>query len=153
NSNNNVTIGDALTLGGNFSVSGTGTGTTALNGVISGGGSLAYSGGGTLTLGAANTYTGGPTVSRGTLALGCGTPIPAPTTVTVAAGAQFNIGSLSNTGAAIGALTLNGGTFRVPSGSGDYYLNQLNMTGGTVDFTGAGNFWLHLTGAGAGITI
>jgi len=152
NSNNNVTIGDALTLGGTFTVSGAGAGITALNGAISGGGSLTYSGAGTLTLGATNSYSGGTTVSSGTLMLGAGTAIPANTPVTVAAGAQFNIGSLSNTGSAIGTLTLNGGTFRVPSGSGDYFLNQLNMTGGTVDFSGAGNFWLHFVNSGAGIT-
>src|SRR5207253_10048414 len=101
----------------------------------------------------ANNYTGGTYVNSGTLMLGTGTAIPANSAVIVAAGAQFNIGSFSNTGAAIGTLTLNGGTFRVPSGSGDYYLNQLNMTGGTVDFSGSGNFWLHFTGASAGITL
>ena len=71
------------------------------------------------------------------LALTSGFAIPTGGAVTVATGAQFNIGSLSNASfAAIGTLNLNGGTFRVPSGSGNYYLNQLQMTGGTVDFSG-----------------
>src|SRR5207253_11301176 len=86
--------------------------------------------------------------------IGVGTPIPSGGNVTVNAG-QFNIGSLSNTQAtAIGTVTLNNSsTFRVPSGAGNYYVNQLVMTGGTVDFSGSASFWLHLTGTGAGITI
>src|SRR5207244_4016861 len=128
----------------------------------------------------ANTFTGNLLVASGTLGIASdanlgnaahvrtlSTPFaqsgglhflhdgPAGTNVTVSAGAEFNTGGLSNLAAtAIGTLTLNGGTFRVPNGGGDYYLNQLatGSTGGAVDFTGSSNFWLHLTGVGASIT-
>src|SRR5262245_60885208 len=81
------------------------------------------------------------------LMLGRGTAIPAGTNVTVASGAVFAIGSLGNSvTTAIGELTLNGGKLR-PSGSGEYYLNKLTMTGGTVEFTNVPNYWLlHLSG-------
>ena len=107
---------------------------------------------------ASNTYSGGTVVNAGTLLLGSGTAIPTNSNVTVAASATFNTGGLSNgspssSSNAIGTLTLNGGTFRVPTGNGDYWLNQLVMSDGTVDFTGTSNSWLHFTGASAGITI
>jgi autotransporter-associated beta strand protein len=110
--------------------------------------------GGTLILSnASNGYGGGTIINGGTLQLGTGTAIPTGSNVFVGSGAQFNIGPFSNgSSAAIGTVSLNGGTFRVPSGSGDYYLNRLDMTGGALDFTGTNNFWMHFTGAGAGIT-
>src|SRR5207302_6447459 len=97
-----------------------------------------------------NTYTGGTFINGGTLLLGSGTAIPTNSPVTVATGASFNIAAVSNTLAtAIGTLSLNGGTFRVTAPSlSDYYLNQLAMTGGTVDMTGSADSWLHFTGAG-----
>ena len=119
-------------------------------------GGLTKNGSGTLILSnSANTYSGGTFVNGGTLTLGSGTAIPTGGSVTVADGATFNTSGLTNgISNAIGTLTINGaGTFRVPSGSGDYYLNQLAMTNGNVDFTGTSNFWLHFTGASAGITI
>jgi autotransporter-associated beta strand protein len=154
NTANGVTIADAVTLTGGLSVIGTGTGTLTLNGPLSGGGGLTVSGAGTVALGGgSNTYTGNTVVASGTLLLTNGSAIPTGGNVIVGGG-QFNTDGLSNTPAtAIGRLTVNGsGSFRVPSGSGDYYLNQLQMTGGTVDFTGSTNFWLHFVGNGAGIT-
>jgi autotransporter-associated beta strand protein len=47
-------------------------------------------------------------------------------------------------------MTLNGGTFAVPNGSGDLYLRYLRMTGGTVDLTGANGFSLHFGGSPTG---
>src|SRR5438876_521493 len=129
------------------------TWTGAVNG---NGGSLTYNGAGTLTLGSgSNTYGGGTIVNGGTLALGVGTAIPTGGNVTVNAGGTFSTAGLSNSATtAIGTLAVNGtGVFRVSSGSGNYYLNQLQMTDGTVDFSGSANFWLHFTGSGAGITI
>ena len=75
--------------------------------------------------------------------LGHGAAIPIGTDVYVSG--QFNIGSLSNTAAtAIDGLHLNeGGTFLVASGNGDYHLRGLEMNGGTVNFAGSSNFWLH----------
>jgi fibronectin-binding autotransporter adhesin len=131
-----------------------GSNTNSIDSVISGVGSLFKVGTGTLILNnAANTYGGGTVVSEGRLQLGTAAAIPTGTNVTVAAGAEFNTAGLSNTPAtAIGTLTLNGGTFRVPSDS-DYHLNQLATTGGILDFSGTSSSTLHLTGAGAGITV
>jgi autotransporter-associated beta strand protein len=139
-----------------------GAGTTNLSGsfatVASGNnviGGLYVNGPGSLILSnSTNSYTGGTFVNAGTLMLGSGTAIPTGTNVTVATGGQFNISNLSNSaGTAIGTLALSGtGTFRVPSGNADYHLNQLQMTGGTMDFTGTNNFWLHFRNAGAAIT-
>jgi autotransporter-associated beta strand protein len=165
NSSSAVTINNNISTPG-FSVQGTGTGTVTLNGAISGSGYVLVnlSAAGTVVLGGgSNTYTGtgftyATNVLGGTLQLGNGNAIPTGTHVYVTSGATFNTGGLSNSAAtAIGTLYVGGfgsqgGTFRVPSGSGDYYLNKLSMTGGTVDFTGTTNFWLHFTGAGAGIT-
>jgi fibronectin-binding autotransporter adhesin len=122
---------------------------------------------GTLLLGGLNTYTGGTNVYGGTLAVTAfGAVLPAGGNVTVAAGptatsATFNFGNgatIDNSGAAIGTLTLNNGTFRVSGGAGDFFLNKLiaGASGGTVDFTGAGNFWLRFNdfnGTGTGITV
>jgi fibronectin-binding autotransporter adhesin len=161
NSNNSVTISNALTLTGNTYVIGTGTGTIALNGVINGGGGLYYGGAGTLILGnATNSYSGavGTYVFNGTLQLGSGSAIPAGGNVTVNPGATFNTGGLSNgtttsSTRVVQTLFVDLGTFRVPSGSGDYWINTLHMSGGSVDFTGSNAFWLHFANAGAGITI
>src|SRR5947209_9035432 len=126
-----------------------GTATLTLNGAITGAGGLMSAGPGTLALGGgSNTYSGGTVVNSGTLLLANGTALPAGRNVTVAAGAMLSTGGLSNLGAtAIGTLTLNGGTFVAPGG-GDYYVNKLAMSGGTVDFGGSPGFWLHFTGAG-----
>ncbi len=160
NSANAVTIGDNCVLTNNLTVTGSGSGTLSLNGQISGAGSLTYSGAGTLSLGTilGNTYSGGTVVDSGTLLLGAAGAIPVNGDVTVASGGTFNTNGLSNgtsvsTFAAIGTLALNGGTFRVPSGSGDYWLNQINTTNGTLDFTGTSGFKLHFKNAGAGIML
>jgi autotransporter-associated beta strand protein len=137
----------------------TGANTNAIDSAITGTGfgTLTKVGAGTLILNnAANTYSGGTVVNEGRLQLGAGAAIPPNTNVAVSAGAEFNTAGLSNSPAsAIGTVTLNGGTFRVPSGNGDYYLNKLatGTTGGTVDFTGSSNFWLHLVNPGASITV
>jgi fibronectin-binding autotransporter adhesin len=166
--NNSTAPGTTLLIGPGTIIGTYGTGGVVVNGpgntTISGSfadpggdniviGGLYKNGTGTLTLSnPSNRYIGGTFVNGGTLALSSGTAIPTGYDVTVASGAQFNIGGNSNTAAsAIGALTLNGGTFRVPTGGGDYYMNQLVMTNGTVDVTGTSNFWLHLTNS-SGVT-
>jgi fibronectin-binding autotransporter adhesin len=172
-SGNNLNITNNSTAPGTTLVIGPGTiiGTPGLGGVVVDGpgnttisGSFAGSGNnvvgglykygtGTLTLGNTGAYSGGTFVSGGTLALSVGTALPTGGNVTVDNGAQFNIGGNSNTSAtAIGALSLNNATFRVPTGGGDYYVDHLVMTNGTVDVTGTSNFWLHLTNS-AGVTI
>lgn len=149
NSVPSVTISTAIAVG-SVGLTVNGSGDIALNGPISGDPfnalSLTYSGTGTLTLGSSsNTYKGLTTINGGTVALGVGDAIPANTEVIVNAGAQFNIGTFSNTPAtAPSDLSVSGGTFRVPSGSGDYYVNDLGMGGGTIDLTGTTNFKLHI---------
>jgi autotransporter-associated beta strand protein len=157
NSNNGFTIDGGLILTDNFSVFGAGTGTVTLNQAINGNGSLTYSGAGTLTLSAVESYLGGTFVTSGTLNMSAFSALPYGQSVTVGNGAGpavFNFQSIGNSsaGTAIGTLTLNGGSFRVPSGSGHFYLNLLNMTGGSVDFTGTSNFWLHFVNGSSGIT-
>ena len=156
NSANGVTISNPFTLANNLTINGTGAGTLALNGALSGQASLTYAGTSTLSLGGSgSSYIGGTNVNSGTLALGGGSAIPTGSSVTVNNGGTFNTEGLSNaTGTAVGTLTLNNNaTFRVPTGSGNYYLNQLTLGGGTVDVTGSSNFWMHFVGAGAGITV
>src|SRR5262245_9492935 len=147
--------------GGSGSVIVEGAGNTEISGSFAteGGnnvtGGLIKNGAGPLVLSeVGNASSGGTTVNGGTLQLGAGTAIPTGSNVTVGLGAQFNIGIWSNGSAtAIGNLTLNGGTFRVPFGTGRYHLNQLTMTGGTVDITGTSSFSLQFDGTGAGISV
>jgi autotransporter-associated beta strand protein len=155
NSNNPVIIGDAISYSSALTVQGTGTGIVTLNGPISGGlGPLNYQGAGTLVLGGANTYIGGTLVSSGTLLLANGAALPAGGNVNVTAGATLNTGGISNTAAtATGTLTVTGGTVRIPTGTSDFYVNQLAMTGGAVDATGSTAFALHFVNPGAGITV
>jgi autotransporter-associated beta strand protein len=156
NTNNNIAIGNPIQLGGgslyvnDFHIGGTGTGTLTLSGQLTDdyapGRALIYSGAGTVVLGnPSNTYTGGTVVNSGTLMLATGSSLPTGHDVTVNAGAQFNLNGSSNTSAtAVGALNLNGGTFRQPSGSGDYYVDSITSYGGTIDLTGTNNFWIHV---------
>ena len=67
NSSNPLTIGGAVTNGGNL-LTVAGSGHTTISGAINGGGGLTLSApGGTLTLSSANTYGGVTTISAGTL--------------------------------------------------------------------------------------
>ncbi len=146
-------IGPSTVIGANGSggVIVDGVGTTEISGSFTTGpvnavvGGLIKNGSGTLILSRLipNTYGGGTFVNAGTLI--AHNSIPTGGNVTVANGAQFNIGSIGNsTDSAIGILNLAGsGTFRVTGGSSDYYLDKLVMTGGSVDLTGTANFFLH----------
>jgi fibronectin-binding autotransporter adhesin len=163
NSNNNLTIDGAIILTNNLTIGGTGTGGISLNQIVSGAGSLTYSGAGTLSFTASNpnTYTGGTIITSGTLALSGfnSANLPVGRNVTVGNGsgpAQLNLSNISNNtaGTAIGSLSVNGGTIHAPGGlGGDFCLNQLSMTGGTVDLSASPNYVLHFVNAGAGITI
>ena len=171
--NNSTAVGTTLRIGPNTVISPStaattfpdlyvdGVGTTEISGSYvsknccgSASGNLYKFGPGTLILSnPTNAYYGGTSISAGTLLLGSGTAIPTGTDVTVVG--QFNISNLSNTATtAIGELFLaDTGSFRVPSGSGDYYLSVLRMRGGELNFAGTSNFWLHFTNANAGINI
>lgn len=124
--------------------------------VITGANGLTKNGGGGLVLApaadASNEYSGTTLVNSGTLRLGAGGGIPTNGHITVAAGAIFDISNVSNTRATtIGTLALAGGTFRVPTGSGDYHLRTLEFTGGSADFTGTTDFKLRFVAAGTAI--
>ena len=147
-------LAHSLRLDGAAQVTASGANNNSIDSAITGVGSLTKLGAGTLTLNnAGNSYSGGTFVNEGRLMLSAGTAILAGTDVTVAAGAEFNTGGQSNTSAtAIGSLVLNSGTLRTSSGSGDYYVNQLQMTSGAVDFSGSTAFGLHVVNP-AGITV
>ncbi|HEY1378663.1 MAG TPA: autotransporter-associated beta strand repeat-containing protein [Gemmataceae bacterium] len=162
NSSIGVAIGNDLVLTDTLTVAGTGPGGVALNGTLSGPGGLTMSGAGTLTLGgAANTFAGTVEVNSGALSLGSPTAIPGGRSVSVRRGAEFRIGAAAsgdNAAAPLGALGLTGATFRVASTNAEYYVDQLLITesggtGGAIDFGGASNFRLHLTGAVGGILV
>ena len=149
-----TSLAHSLLLNGPSNVIVGGAQSNSIDSAITGVGSLTKLGTGTLTLNnAGNSYSGGTFVNEGRLTLGAGTAILAGTDVTVAAGAEFNTGGQSNSAAtAIGSVVLNGGTLRASSGSGDYYVNQLQMTSGAVDFSGSTAFGLHVVNP-AGITV
>jgi autotransporter-associated beta strand protein len=148
-----VTVNDPLQLSNNLAVTGAGAGTLAVPNIF-GAGSLTMSATGTLKLrGAVSTFSGGTFVTAGTLLLGSGTGLPTSSNLTISGG-TFSTGGLSNgSGTSLGTVNLSGtGKFLIPSGTSDYYLNQLQMTGGTLDASGADSFTMHIT-YGAGITI
>jgi fibronectin-binding autotransporter adhesin len=126
-------------------------------GQITGAGSFIKTGAGTLSLtNTSDNFTGGAFVEAGTLSVGAaGSVLPANSTVTALTGGTFQVGAAAgdNSAAALGAVNVNGGTLQSAAGSGNYYVNQLAMTGGTVDFSASTNFGLHLSGAGAAVTI
>jgi autotransporter-associated beta strand protein len=154
--NGTVALTTPLMLTDPFTISGIGTGQLSLTGAITGTGGLTVNTAGIVRLtNSANAFVGDVRVDGGALLLGGGQALPDNVDVTVTAGGTFSTGGLSNTLAtAIGEVTLNGGTFAIPNGSGNYYVNELLMNAaGTVDFTGATNSTLHLTGTAAGVTI
>ena len=158
--------GDALT----FAQSGSQT----LSGAISGGGNFTQSGTGTTTLSASNSYTGGTIVSAGNLTLGNSSALGATTnSLNVAAGtlnaSTFNVtagavslgngtitgnGTLTGSGytatnsgaAAISEALAGAGASFTQSGSGTTTLSASNSyTGGTI--VSAGNLTLGNTNA------
>ncbi|HZU39342.1 MAG TPA: autotransporter-associated beta strand repeat-containing protein, partial [Gemmataceae bacterium] len=82
-------------------------GTDTVNSTLSGGNGLALSGGGTLLLGAANTYGGNTTVSAGTLQNNVAKALPSATSLTVDAGATYDLNGHNQ---ALASLALSGGT-------------------------------------------
>ncbi len=88
--------------------------TLYLTGVISGAGGLTKASGGTLVLSGPNVYTGGTIVGGGTLRAGSNNALPSGGAVTVASGAELDLGAYTQTidsyaGAGTLALTLGSG--------------------------------------------
>ena len=85
-----------------------------------------------------------------------GAVFPVGSAVTVESGATFDLGPYTNASApvnALGSLTINGGTLRATGATNsDFFVQQINMTGGTIDFTNTPFTYIHVTTA-AGITI
>jgi autotransporter-associated beta strand protein len=141
--------------GGAIGVQNAGTSLTWA-GQITGSGSFIKTGAGTLVLtNTTNNFTGGTYVEGGTLAIGASGPVlPAGGNVTINSGGTLSLGGFSNTAAtALGSVEFLGGTLTVPTGAGDYYLNQLIMDSSTVDFTGSSDFRLHFVNANLSVVI
>ena len=132
-------------------------GTVSMEPLIAGAFDLVKNGVGTLVLspgfGGANLYTGTTQVTAGTLQLGSGGGIPVNGNIIVASGGTFDLNAQSNTNTtAIGRITLNGGLLTNTGGTSEYYANQVVTTGGTINFSVATDFALHLLGSGATIS-
>lgn len=123
--------------------------------VVTGSHGLVKNGAGTLILaptdGGRYTYSGTTVVNAGTLRLAADNTLPHGANVTVEAAGTFDVGSVSNGINTHATLTLNGGTLRAPSGSGNYFLGKLVMTEGTVNVVGSTNFALRLYDSATGI--
>jgi hypothetical protein len=114
NSANPVTIGNNLVLTNTLMIDGTGIGTLALSGALSGAGGLNVSTLGSVILGNGSNSFGGTWRS---LPASCRSPTRRPSwvgrNVTVRQGAVFRVGAATggNAAAPIGLLGLSGGTF------------------------------------------
>jgi len=153
--------GTSLTLGGAISVGNAtltinSSGTSQINGVISGTGAVTKSGVGTTTLSGANTYTGATTVSTGSLKYGASNVLSNSSAVTVSGG-TLDIVSYDDTVAAVtltsGAITgtsgvLTGSSYAVESGT----ISAILAGGGALTKTTAGTITLSGTNTYTGGT-
>jgi len=145
--------GGTLTLAGNISGAAQaltigGAGSTTVGGVIgTTTGTLTKDGAGTLTLSTAATYTGVTTISVGTLKLGVANGIGASSSLTVAAGATFDLAGFSDT---IGSLA---GAGSVTSSVASAVILTTGGNNGSTAFSGVasdGSGALALTKNGTG---
>ena len=156
---------------------------STFSGAISGPSGLTKIGPSTLTLSGPNTYSGATTISAGRLALGAGGSIAATPTVTIAAGASFDVtalpggynvpsgqtitgggtvsmaagtaltlgsgAALAAPAAGVGALTVNGGTLVLNTGSALSFSASASDTNSQIAVTGA----LDLAGSGIAVSL
>jgi autotransporter-associated beta strand protein len=129
------------TLGGVFDIQGSTTMTLA--GSVVGSGSLTKAGSGTLALASSVAYTGATIVEAGTLRTSIGNVFAAPTALTVASGATFDLNGFNQS---VGSID---GAGRISLGAGTLTMGAANTSsqfGGTID--GAGM----LIKTGSGVT-
>ncbi|MEI6605157.1 MAG: DUF2341 domain-containing protein, partial [Verrucomicrobiota bacterium] len=128
--------------GGTFTIADSIANTTGTSGGTRG---LTKLGANSLVLATANTYTGPTTINGGTLALGSSGSLAAATTVTIAAGASFDVSALTGSSATYNwntaALKASGtgtavGTAATLSGAAG---GTLNMGATPINLTWAGN--------------
>jgi autotransporter-associated beta strand protein len=144
-----------VTLGGNTLTLSAANDT--YSGVMSGAGGLTMTAG-TLTLSGANTYTGITTINGGTLTVSGS--LADGTSVAVASGATYALGSSDTitalTGA--GAVNLNGNTLTLGNATGTYSgvmsgTGGLTMTAGTLTLSGANTYTGATTINGGALTL
>jgi autotransporter-associated beta strand protein len=113
--------------------------TQTLSGAISGTGSLVQSGPGTLTLSAANTYTGATVITNGsTLALSSGGSINNTPSISIPAGATFDVSAYSSY-VMLGGITLNASGTGTIAGSTAATIKGAASGGATVTLNGPMN--------------
>jgi len=159
-----------LSLGG-FQLTGTGSGTTAITGVISSSGTLVKSGSGVMILTGSNSFTGGVTVNGGTLAIsstaglttagGTSTGFGTGQVAINSGGTVFLHVSTATSGTFTNGWRLNGGTLSIQDGITTYsgtvavaanstiqeFLGDTQTFSGTV--SGAGNLLFQRTPGGS----
>jgi autotransporter-associated beta strand protein len=126
-----VSVATASSIGG--------PGDITINSVVSGSVLLTKVGAGTLTFGGANTYNGSTAINAGTLKLSATGSIGSSPTVTVAAGAVFDVSqvsgfTLANAQTLSGSGTVNGSAAVANSATSVLYPNIAG--GGTLTFSG-----------------
>ncbi len=125
-----LTISNTVALGANTLNVG-GVGNTTVSGAISGTGGLTKDGAGTLQLAGANTFSGNIAVNAGVVQLGANHVIPNAASVSLAAGAAFDLNGKTD-------------TFTGLSGGG-----TLLMNGGNLTLLGANTFNGSISGTGS----
>ena len=123
--NNSLSLGGAVSMNGNRTITTNGTGTLTLSGIVADGNKtsgLTLSGTGTLALSGANTYSGGTTVNAGSTLMVGGTGIITSNAVTSGA-----------TGT--GAVTFANNTSLNSASSANWYVPTITL-GGTLNLVG-----------------
>ena len=124
----------AITNYGQFSYNSSAAQT--LSGVVSGTGTLVQSGPGTLALSGANTYTGGTVITNAsTLALASGGSINTTPSITIAAGATFDVSAYTSY-SMLGGITLSASGTGTTVGSTAAAIKGSASSGATVTVAG-----------------